>query len=233
MFPSPTQPKATRSERYQKVRNFQSPPLISNSRCTTEPPSRDVRQNQPGAPIPSAASGPVGGGRGGGNFRGGMGHTNPSMNNNMMGMGGMRGGGMAGGGMMRGGMAMGGMGGMNGMGMGGMGMGGMGMGGMGMGGMGMNNMAGGFAGRGGGMVPQGPRGGMGGYGGGRGGMGKRARIDIEPSERLTNIARHANGRQRWLRWWRPFQSCVHGRTGWWRRWLWKRWTEKEVQDGGR
>ncbi|KAI0091367.1 hypothetical protein BDY19DRAFT_991926 [Irpex rosettiformis] len=143
-----------------------------------EPPSRELRQHQQGAPIPTSTSGPIGGGGGGGRgtFRGGMGHNNP-MSNPMIGggMGGnMRGGGMGGAGMMRGGgMGMGGMGGMGsmgmgGMGMGGMGMGGMGMGGMGMGGMGMGNMAGGYGGRGGGMVPQGPRGGMGGGYGGRG-----------------------------------------------------------------
>ncbi|KAI0806307.1 hypothetical protein BC629DRAFT_1486836 [Irpex lacteus] len=138
-----------------------------------EPPTREPRQHQQGAPIPTSTSGPIGGR---GNFRGGMGHNTPVNNNMMGGMGGMRGGGMGGGGMMRGGgmgmgaMPMAGMG-IGGMGMAGIGMGGMGMPGMGMAGMGMGNMAGGFGGRGGGMVPQGPRGGMGGGGfGGRGGM---------------------------------------------------------------
>ncbi|GJE96569.1 RNA-binding domain-containing protein [Phanerochaete sordida] len=125
-----------------------------------EPPPRDTRHA-------GGAQGQVNqGGRGGGGFRGGMGHTQPiGGGGGNMGMGmNMRGGGMMGNNMLRGGMSnmMGNMGGM------GMGM----MGGMGMG-MGLPNAGmggGGFAGRGGGMIPQGPRGGMGGgFGGNRGG----------------------------------------------------------------
>ncbi|KAH7928066.1 hypothetical protein BV22DRAFT_1005672 [Leucogyrophana mollusca] len=137
-----------------------------------EPPPRDARGNQQGAPIP-AAGGNVG--RGGGNFRGGAPNQNGG-SQNIMGMGMQpRGGGMmGGGGMMRGGMPgmMGGMGAMGGMGM--AGMANMGMGAMGaMGGMGGfgNGMGGGFIGGGrGGMIPQGPRG-SGMMAGGRGGMG--------------------------------------------------------------
>ncbi|KAH9926831.1 hypothetical protein B0H21DRAFT_138304 [Amylocystis lapponica] len=120
-----------------------------------EPPPRDTR-HQGGAPIVSAGTPNV---RGGGNFRGGGGGGG-GMNNQMNGMNmmnmNMRGGMMVGG-MMRGGMP-------NMMGMGGMGMGGMGAG--------FGNAMGGFGGRGGGMIPQGPRGGMmGGAGfGNRGGM---------------------------------------------------------------
>lgn len=118
-----------------------------------EPPPRDVRSTQQGAPIPTAGTGM---GRGStGNFRGAS---------NQMGGGvtGTQGRGMASN-VMRGGMPamMGNMG--MGMGMGGMNM--MGMGNMGNMGMGM----GGFGSRGG-MIPQGPRGG-GMMVGGRGGMG--------------------------------------------------------------
>ncbi|KAH7884490.1 hypothetical protein F5I97DRAFT_1889881 [Phlebopus sp. FC_14] len=130
-----------------------------------EPPPRELRAGQQGAPIQS-----TGAARGGGTFRGGGGGQTGGGQHMMGGM--QRGGGMMGGNMMR----MQGM--MGGMGMG-MGMGNMGMGGMG--GMGMPNMSmggfgggmggGGFVGGGrGGMIPQGPRGG-GMMAGGRGGMG--------------------------------------------------------------
>jgi len=124
-----------------------------------EPPTRDVRSTQQGAPIPTAGTGA---GRGStGNFRG-------ASNQMGGGMTGAQGRGMANN-MMRGGMPtmMGSMGNMGmGLGMGGMNM--MGMGNMGnMGNMGMG--MGGFGGRGG-MIPQGPRGG-GMMVGGRGGMG--------------------------------------------------------------
>lgn len=176
--------RVIRSEHCQKVRYTNLLPVVICRLCVIEPPSRELRQNQQqGAPIPTSTSAPTG--RGGGSFRGGMNQNTMPMSNTVMGVSGMRGG-MGGGSMMRGGVtgvgmggmgAMSGMGGMGGMGMGGMGMGMGGMGGMGMGAMGVNPMAGGYVGRGGGMVPQGPRGGMsagysGGRGGGMGGMGK-------------------------------------------------------------
>ena len=125
-------------------------------RTALEPPPRDVRNTQQGAPIPTAGTGL---GRGSaGNFRG-------ASNQMGGGMTGTQGRGMANN-MMRGGVPpmMGNMGMGMGMGMGGMNM--MGMGNMGNVPMGMG--MGGFSGRGG-MIPQGPRGGM--MGGGRGGMG--------------------------------------------------------------